>query len=70
MHKQLARISELKQQLIKTGYHPTQLSDIVKDVIGNVSLEDITDEQCCELIESLEYYCDFAAKCKNRNCNK
>lgn len=70
MHKQLARISELKEQLLATGYHPTQLSDIVKEVIGNAGLANITDEQRCELIESLEYYCDFAIKCKKGNCKK
>jgi len=68
LHKQLARISELKRQLIDTGYHPTQLSDIVRDVIGNASLENSTDEQRSDLIESLEYYCDFAIKCKKGNC--
>jgi len=70
LHKQLARISELKQQLIVTGYHPSQLSDIAREVIGNASVENITDEQRCELIESLEYYCDFAVKCKKGNCQK
>lgn len=70
MHKQLARISELKQQLLVTGYHETQISDIVREVIGKTSLANITDEQCCELIESLEYYCNFAIKCKQGNCKK
>ena len=70
MHQQLARISELKQQLIATGYHATQLSDIVREVIGNGSLVNTTNEQRCELIESLEYYCDFATKCKKGNCKK
>jgi len=68
--KQLTRISELKQQLIATGYHSTQFNDIVREVIGNASLANITNEQCSELIESLEYYCDFAAKCKKGNCKK
>jgi len=66
LYKQLIQISELKQQLIATGYHPTQLNNIVKEVVKNVSLANITDEQCSELIETLEYYCDFAAKCKKR----
>ena len=70
MHQQLARISELKQQLIGTGYHTTQLSDIVREVLGDVSLANSTDEQRGALIESLEYYCDFAIKCKKGNCKK
>jgi len=70
VHQQLTRISELKQQLIGIGYHPTQLNDIVREVIGKTSLESITAEQSRELIESLEYYCDFAIKCKKGNCKK
>ena len=70
MQKELVRISELKQQLIETGYHPTQLNDIVSEVIGNACVEKSTDEQRSELIESLEYYCNFAAKCKKGNCHE
>ena len=66
LHKQLARISDLKQRLIGTGYHPTQINDISREIIGNTNLENITNEQRSELIESLEYYCDFADKCKKR----
>jgi len=68
MEKQLIRIHELKQQLIAIGYHSTQLSNIVREVIGNTALADSTEEQCCELIETLEYYCNFATKCKTVNC--
>ena len=70
MQQRLTRISELKEQLLATGYHGTQINDIIRDVIGNASLTNITAEQCCELIESLEYYCDFAAKCKKGNSKK
>ena len=70
MQKQLAKISELKQKLIKAGYHPTQLDDIFREVIGNAGLTNSTDEQRSELIGSLEYYCDFAEKCKKGNCKK
>ena len=66
MYKQLARISDLKQQLLMTGYHVTQLDHIVREVIGDSPLADISNEQCCELVESLEYYCDFARKCKTK----
>jgi len=62
--KQLARISELKRQIIAMGYHPTQLNDIVREVVGNTSLDSMTLEQGSELIESLEYYYEFAKKCK------
>ncbi len=70
MHKQLLRIAELKQQLLAAGYHGTQISDIVRDIIGNVVLEKTTNEQQRELIETLEYQCNFAEKCKKGNCKK
>jgi len=70
VHNHLTRISELKQHLVVLGYHVTQINDIIRDVIGNASLENITDGQCCELIEYLNYYCDFARKCKEGNCIK
>lgn len=68
MDKQLAQIYGLKQQLITLGYHPTQISDIIGDVINNASLKSITEAQCFEIIESLQYYCDFAERCKKGIC--
>ena len=70
MDKQLARISELKEQVLATGYHQTQLNDIIRDVVDNASLGSITFEQSRELIGTLEYYCDFAKKCKKVNCSQ
>ena len=70
MDKQLARISELKEQVLATGYHQTQLNDIIRDVVDNASLGSITFEQSRELIGTLEYYCDFANKCKKVNCSQ
>jgi hypothetical protein len=64
--KQLQRISELKQQILAAGYHPVQFNDITKEVIGKVGLANITFEQSCELIETLEYYCEFSKKCKGK----
>jgi hypothetical protein len=64
VNKQLARIAELKQLIVAAGYHPAQLSDIVREVIGATSLATITYEQSCELIKTLEYYCDFAKRCQ------
>jgi hypothetical protein len=61
---QLARIAELKQLIIAAGYHPAQLNDIIREVIGTINLDAITDEQSCDLIETLEYYCVFAEKCQ------
>jgi len=64
VNKQLARIAELKQLIVAAGYHPAQLNDIVRDVIGATSLAAITPDQSCELIKTLEYYCDFAKRCQ------
>lgn len=61
--EQLARISELKQLIITAGYHPAQLSNIIREVVGNTSFP-TTCEKCSELIETLEYYCEFAKKCQ------
>lgn len=64
MEKQLARISELKQRILAIGYHPTQLNDIIREVVGTTSLATMTDEQNCELIKTLEDYYEFAQKCR------
>lgn len=66
MEKQLLRIEELKQQILAAGYHPVQFNDMVKEIIGKVGLASITFEQSCELIENLEYYCEFSKKCKSK----
>jgi len=66
LHKQLTRIAELKQQLIGTGYHPTQFNDMIREVIGNVALADVTEVQGDAIIEALEYYCDFSEKCRKK----
>lgn len=70
MDKQLARINELKQQVLATGYHPIQLNDIVREVVDDTSLASITSEQSSELIATLEYYYEFAQKCKKINFKK
>ena len=64
------RISELKQQVLTAGYHSAQLNSIVREVVEKDNLENITFEQSCELIAQLEYYRDFADKCKKLNCKQ
>ncbi len=66
MEKQLLRIADLKQEILDAGYHPVQVNDMIKEIIGKIGLANITFEQSCELIESLEYYCEFSKKCKGR----
>ncbi|AIF53709.1 hypothetical protein [Pelosinus sp. UFO1] len=70
MENQLAKISELKGKVIAAGYHQNQVNDIIREVAENLDLKKITYEQSCELIESLQFYCDFAEKCKKGNCRK
>ncbi|GMB01649.1 hypothetical protein [Pelosinus sp. IPA-1] len=64
MKNQLERIVELKQLIVAAGYHPAQINDIVRESIGDTSLGMITHEQSCRLIETLEYYCEFAKRCQ------
>lgn len=70
LENQLAKINELKNKVMAAGYHQNQVNDIIREVVSNLNLEKITYEQGCELIESLQFYCDFAEKCKKGNCRK
>ncbi|WP_378954074.1 hypothetical protein [Pelosinus sp. sgz500959] len=69
MEKQLAIIEELRQKVLDSGYHITQLRDIMREVIDDPDFTTITFEESCELIDTLQYYYDFAAKCKKINCH-
>lgn len=64
MNNQLERIQELKKLIVAAGYHPAQINDIVREAIGDTSLTKINPEQSCQLIETLEYYCEFAKRCQ------
>ncbi len=61
--QQLEQISKLKDQMLARGYHHAQLNNIVKEVIGTTSLDVISVEQSTGLLETLEYYSEFANKC-------
>lgn len=63
------RIELLKEKLIRLGYRNYQLQDIYREVLGQprLNLEDLSSEQCQELIKTMEEYCSFAEKClKNK----
>lgn len=70
LEKQLVRIGELKQRVLDSGYHPVQLDNIVREVVNDSSFKTITFGESCQLIDTLEYYCDFAVRCKKINCSK
>ncbi|CQR71456.1 hypothetical protein SOV_18110 [Sporomusa ovata DSM 2662] len=58
-------IKDLINQLSKLGYPLYQIHEIVKDTIGTTTLENISQEEEQEIIESLESYIQFALKCRN-----
>jgi hypothetical protein len=64
MGNQLARINELKLQLLQLGYHGFQIDAMVRETIGAASPEEVSDERRRQIIESLEKYAYFAIKAR------
>lgn len=62
MDSQLARIYELKIQLIQLGYHGVQVDAMLREVIGQTVPEEVPPEKRRQLIETLEKYAYFAIK--------
>jgi hypothetical protein len=59
-----SRVAELKEQLLKLGYHQFQLDNITKEAIHPTEMDNMSQQQGEELIEVLERYARFAAKCR------
>lgn len=64
MDSQLARIYELKIQLLHLGYHGFQVDAMLRDVIGSAIPEEVGIEKRQQLIETLEKYAYFAIKAR------
>lgn len=64
MSVQLSRIWLLQKKLLDMGYHPYQLHSIIREIIGDKPLDSLEGEAAEELIENLEQYIVFAAKCR------
>jgi hypothetical protein len=50
------RIIRLRQKLIRLGYYPFQIKNIVKEAIGNIEVEQADYAQLRQLICTLEGY--------------
>ncbi len=64
MDSQLARIYELKLQLLHLGYHGFQVDAMIRETIGAATPEEVGPEKRRQLIESLEKYAYFAIKAR------
>jgi len=70
MDEKLARIQELKKQLLDLGYHSFQIDSIDRDIHPKGDLAGLSAEQQQELIETLTEYVAFAHKCRCKSFNK
>lgn len=64
MDSQLARIYELKIQLLHLGYHGSQVDAMLRESIGTALPEEVGSEKRRQLIEALEKYAYFAIKAR------
>ncbi len=62
MDSQLARIYELKTQLLQLGYHGVQVDAMLREVLGTAIPEEVDAEKRQQIIETLEKYARFAIK--------
>lgn len=60
----LSEIQNLKKQLSDLGYRGFQIESMIKDEIGAVNLEDLSDPQAEQVIDLLQGYIQFAHKCQ------
>lgn len=64
MDSLIARIYELKVQLLQLGYHGSQVDAMLREVIGTAIPEEVGVEKRQELIAALEKYAYFALKAR------
>lgn len=60
----LSKIVSLRKQLLTLGYHEFQLDNIFKETVNTTRIEHLTEEQSLQLVHKLEYYINFALKCR------
>ena len=60
----LEDIKDLINQLKDYGYSQSDINRIIKDIIGDINFEKITEEKANILKDSLMEYVEFAKKCK------
>jgi hypothetical protein len=64
MDSQLARIYELKTQLLQLGYHGVQVDAMLREIVGAAIPEEVGPEKRQQIIEALEKYARFAIKAR------
>lgn len=64
-NKRWEKIEELKQQLLKEGYQPSEVDHFIKLSAGTVKVFDLDNNQLDEVIERLEEHIRIAQRCKN-----
>jgi hypothetical protein len=62
MDKQLARIYELKLELLRLGYQGCQVDAIQRGAVGYSLPEEVVPAKRQELIDTLEKYAYFASR--------
>lgn len=62
MDRQLARVYELKLELLRLGYQGCQVDAIQQGVLGDALPEEVAPAKRQELIHSLEKYAYFASR--------
>ncbi|MDT8903881.1 hypothetical protein [Anaeroselena agilis] len=65
MDSQLARIFELKSQLLDLGYHAFQVDAMQKEILGDAVPEEVGAEKRRQVIDALEKYAYFAIKARH-----
>lgn len=65
MDSQLARVYELKIQLLHLGYHGFQVDAMLREVIGSAIPEEVSAQKRQQLIEALEKYAYFAIRARS-----
>ena len=68
MDSQLARIYELKIQLLHLGYHGVQIDAMLRSVIGTAIPEEVGADERQQIIDSLERYAYFAIRARSGLC--
>lgn len=61
----LDKIENLRQQLVKEGYQPSEADHFVKMSAGSAKISEMDIEQLDDVIEKLEAQINVARKCKN-----
>lgn len=68
MPEQYERILQYIKQLEELGYRSFQIDEIIRDAVGAVKIEKLSQAQYQMLDEALNDYVSFAIRCKGKKC--